>query len=97
MEITNYLNNKTEYSKYLPCIKGLFANHLATGTLILIIDEIEIKDKLQYSCLVWQQENKEVMFCSVTYSEKEVVLSNFTLQQFISTQNEITGVQLELF
>lgn len=97
MKHTTYKQYKNLFLPYLPCEKGLFAYHLATGTVILIKSILEYKNECNYKCLVYQNEDKQTNFCDVTYSEKEISITDLSLEHFITVHNEFTGIQLELF
>lgn len=97
MNLTTYKQYKNLFLQYLPCEKGVFAYHVATGTVILIKSIVEYKKEYNYECLVYQNEDKQITFCDVTYSEKELSITDLSLEHFISVHNEFTGIQLELF
>lgn len=97
METLIYNQYKKLFSLYIPCEKGIFAYHLATGTLILVKSMEEYKGDYHFNCLVYQNEDNQINFCNATYCNKELSITDFSLEEFISKHNEFTGVQLELF
>ena len=93
MTTENYNINKNRFLPYLPFVRGQFAIHKNTDTIILVARETYFLNELHYDCEILSEGN----LCNATYHNSELSILPFTLQEFIKKHNLTIGIQLELF
>lgn len=78
---------------YLPLIKGQFALHIVTNSIILVSRKHTFLNMKLYDCDVFIDGD----FSGVSYDIDEIEILPYTLEDFTAKHNSIIGVQLQLF
>lgn len=81
----------------LEIYKGLVCFHKITNTFMVIKKADYYKEKLHLHCLVKVEEEKEIYFADACYSNVELIITDFYIQDIIEEIQLKKGIQMELF
>lgn len=97
MDFAMYKALEQDLKNYRVLQRGYLGYHKKTKTPLIIYSIERFRGRFDHRCKILQIEGKEQNLCDVIYSEHEVDLTPFRLEDFIKYYNKVKGEQLSLF